>query len=301
MNLNKVTQADIDTYNADGVVCLRNVIDKHWIEKLQEAWSLIETRIQGPEPYYDLPQDWLEADPLLKAEVGSLNGPDGAPVGVKPGFTSVKWAFWWNRALQDFVHNSPAAKIAGELMSTERVRFFWDQMFVKESATNIPTYWHTDQPTWPIDSNQIPSMWIPLTPVDRKLSSLEYILGSHKTYDETHWPRSFNASQSDMPKGRQPFTDYELRRGDGETRFEAFDMEPGDLVMFSSKLYHGAGPNIHPSQDRIAISLRWMGDDAKWDPRPECVNLPGIPMSEMTRGKSIENETIFPTVWEHNA
>ena len=45
----EVQQADIDAYNADGVVALRQVVDEEWRQKLADA---IEDDIREPGPYY---------------------------------------------------------------------------------------------------------------------------------------------------------------------------------------------------------------------------------------------------------
>ena len=43
------------------------------------------------------------------------------------------------------------------------------------------------------------------------------------------------------PADRPDFYDWEKRRGDGETRFVSFDMEPGDVVILHPNLQHGGG------------------------------------------------------------
>ena len=78
------------------------------------------------------------------------------------------------------VANSPAAEIAARLMGVPDVRYFYDQLFIKEPGTTAPTDWHHDLPFWPFDGNDIASVWIALTPVNRDNSGLVYVAGSHK-------------------------------------------------------------------------------------------------------------------------
>lgn len=48
-----------------------------------------------------------------------------------------------------------------------------------------------------------------------------------------------------------------------------FDVEPGDAVFFSAWIIHGAPPNSDAGR-RVALSTRWLGDDATWYPHPGC-------------------------------
>ena len=38
------------------------------------------------------------------------------------------------------------------------------------------------------------------------------------------------------------------------------------------------------------------GDDIRWDPRPDCVNLAGVSFDEMVQGERPEGP-LFPLVW----
>lgn len=294
----EIRQGDVNAYQRDGVVCLRNIFDVKWIDQLLRSWNEMESLMLAGGSDFDLPEALLEDDHKLREEIAYMSDPANSPDGVEPGFMSCKWTYFWNKGVRDFVHNSPAGEVVGRVLGVDSVRFFWDQMFVKKCNTGLPTYWHTDQPAWPTVGDHLPSLWIPLTPVDRELSSLEYLAGSHKRYDSRDWPRTYNATMLDMPEGRKPFTDYERYRDHGDLEFVSYGMQPGDAVLFSPELYHGAGANNHPSQDRIAISLRWIGPNVTWDPRPECVNVPGMPLDKMVAGERPTDDTLFPVVWQ---
>jgi ectoine hydroxylase-related dioxygenase (phytanoyl-CoA dioxygenase family) len=46
-----------------------------------------------------------------------------------------------------------------------------------------------------------------------------------------------------------------------------FDVEPGDAIVFSAWTLHGARGNAGDKW-RVALSTRWLGDDAIWSPHP---------------------------------
>lgn len=295
------TQSDIDAYKRDGVVCLRGVFDAHWLSVIEAAWLELQHRTENEEDLFKAVEPFRKQDPLLDAEMEFIQSARRSDEKAKAGKMGCKWMFLWHDGIRDFVLNSPAAQIVGEVLDVEDVRFFWDQMFVKKAGGGLPTYWHTDLPAWPVQGTQIPSLWVPISPVDATLSSLEYIPGSHLGFDGSEWPKSFNAKGMDMPPGRAPFKDIESMRAGGDLSFLSFDMEPGDAILFDPRLYHGGGANNHPSVDRIALSTRWMGPDITWDPRPECSNLVGLPKHQMVKGAKPDDDTLFPLVWTRDA
>lgn len=75
--------------------------------------------------------------------------------------------------------NSRPSRISCYLLDTRELWLFHDQIFVKQSGNNGPTFWHQDLPYWIIDGTQIGSMWITLDPIPKKYC-LEFIPGSHR-------------------------------------------------------------------------------------------------------------------------
>lgn len=296
-SLKYATTADVETYKRDGVVCLRGVFENRWIDLLRAAWDKFEHAMENDTLSYSHMAPFFKDDPLLKNEVETLYSKEMLDKGRETGFISTKWMFLCDPDLQNFVRNSPAAQIVGEVLDINEVRFFWDQMFVKKANVGAPTYWHTDMPAWPMQGAEIPSFWIPLTPVDKDLSALEFVRGSHLTYDPNDWPRTINARKLERPKNRTDFLDVEALRKAGEADVISFDMEPGDVLVIDPRLYHGGGANNHPTQERIAISTRWLGPDVTWDPRPECLNVPGWPHDKMVRGQAMKDDALFPVIW----
>ena len=45
-------------------------------------------------------------------------------------------------------------------------------------------------------------------------------------------------------------------------------LRAGDCLVFSALTVHGSGGNTTMTHRRAALSTRWLGDDAVWDPRP---------------------------------
>src|SRR5437868_5567156 len=56
------------------------------------------------------------------------------------------------------------AKIAADLMGVNGVRLYHDQALFKEPGGG-PTPWHQDHYYWPLDTDHMITMWMPLVPV----------------------------------------------------------------------------------------------------------------------------------------
>ena len=119
-------------------------------------------------------------------------------------------------------------------------------------------------------------MWIALDPVVNATGAVEYIKGSHK------WGQRFKAvsfKDKDMYKEDLPEVPN-IAANRGQYEFVQYEMEPGDCTIHHGLTLHGAPGNSSLTQKRRAYIIRWAGDDATYDPRPNLQPMlrdPGIP------------------------
>ena len=270
--LKPITDEDRRSYAEDGVVVLRGMFDSDWIERMYEACM---------RSFYDR----------------TARGKDHTKPG-DPGFFRTNLFMWMrDQDFRDFVFESPAAQIVGELMGVDRVHFFYDQLFVKEPGTEAATYWHQDLPFWPVMGNHIPSLWMALTPVTPEMSSLEHIAGSHR------WGKFYSPELSDLGKAlaqeaMEKCPDFGQRRDDPSLRFIRPSFEAGDIVVHHPLTVHGSGGNFSTTQRRVALSTRWFGEDCYWDRRPKTMVIEGGE-PDLANGQQPFCDT-FPLVWERS-
>jgi len=261
--LRPISQEDVDTYARDGVVCLRNVFDPAWIESLLPVAMrlLVDKEDFGLLPTY-------------------------------PGR-------YMSRTIPEFrrfVFESPVAEAAARTMQSKAARFFFDEIFAKAPQSGEKTIWHTDRMGWPVVGHMVPSLWIPLTPIT-EANSLEVIAGS-QTQDVKYWLFSPNARKMIKPPDRAPHPDCEPLRDDPNVRFLRWTMDPGDMLVVHPWALHYSNGN--PTDGwRVAISVRVFGDDIRWAPRPDCVNLAGVSWDEMIEGDAPEGP-LFPLLWSED-
>lgn len=238
---------EIAAYQQDGAACARGLLPRHWLERMSDA---VDGAIAHPTPM---------SDTVSLPEVGFRND-----------------LFLWKTddAFREFVYHSPAAHIAQQLLGCREIRFFYDQLFIKPAGCHVPTPWHQDLTFWPIEGQQICSIWIPLDPVSREQSGLEFVRGSQrwterfKPVDPTFNPYLLSADLPDPPDVESGREAYDLL---------GWDLEPGDVLLFDSLVLHGSRGNYTTDRPRRALVLRWCGEDVRL----------------------IDREPSMPLAWEH--
>ncbi len=87
----------------------------------------------------------------------------------------------WERdaSVKRFVLAQRFAHIAAALMGVERVRIYHDQALFKEAGGG-PTPWHQDAYYWPLDTNNMITMWMPLVDVSVEMGPMVFASGSQE-------------------------------------------------------------------------------------------------------------------------
>jgi ectoine hydroxylase-related dioxygenase (phytanoyl-CoA dioxygenase family) len=270
--LSPVTDQDVADFRRDGVVCLRRMFDPEWIERMNRAVN----RIMDAHNPMARPREVTKA------------------LGGKSGRYHINSFVWlWDEDFRDWAMHSPMARIAARMMDAKEVRLFYDQVFVKEPQTAEMTDWHQDLPFWPLQGEDILSIWVALTPVSHENSAVEYIAGSHK------WGKFYAAAIPDKdPRFKsdlEPCPNFSQEKGNPQYRFLSWELQPGDCVLHHPLTVHGAEGNFSPSRRRVGISTRYFGRDCRWDPRPATMKVTGDPV--LPAGRRPEDDGVFPVAY----
>ncbi len=263
-----VTSQDIESFERDGAVCLRQLLTPRDIELLCAG---IEANLANPSP---------------RAKVASR--PDDA------GFFIEDFCIWrQNPQYQRCIFESGLAEAAGALMRSRTARLYHDHMLTKERGTRQRTPWHQDQPYYNINGRQNCSFWIPVDPVSRA-ATLEFVAGSHS--GPWFMPRTFMDAQAKwFPEGTlRDLPDIEGKRQDYSIL--GWEIEPGDVVCFHMLTLHASG-GVETSRRRRVFSVRFLGDDVTHAPRPWATSpeFPGL-SEDLPPGSSMEH-SLFPVLW----
>lgn len=272
-----VTRHEIESFQRDGAVCLRQKFDETWLDLIADG---IERNLAAPSEY---------------AESLSTEGSSARFFSDYCNWREIP-------EFREFVYDSPAAEMVARLMGSKKAIFYHDHLLIKEPGTQRRTPWHHDQPYYPVNGRHMCSLWLPLDPVPLE-SSLRFVKGSH-AWGRWFVPRKFATSKN--------YAIEEATAGEEEERiaFESvpdieghsenyeilsWELRPGDCVVFHGMTLHGAAGNRSQTTARRALSTRWFGDDARFAERPWEISPPIT--GGLTPGEPMACAT-FPVVWE---
>lgn len=260
-----VTEEEISTFEKDGIVCLRGLFNAGWVDRMREA---AEVGMKHPGE--------------LHAELAAEHAEEGR-------FFHDTFIWRRNDTCRDFVFSSPAARIVRRLMRTVKINIVFDQWLIKEPGTTTRTPWHHDMTYWPIDGNQICTLWLALDPVHAENGAVEYIKGSHR-WGKKFRPASFgsgNQYTEDFPE----VPDIEKQRSDFD--MVQFDLAPGDCTVHHGLTVHSAPGNLSTRVRRRAHTSRWAGDDVVFNPREGIQEMP--PMPDIPVGGPLDSD-LWPRI-----
>lgn len=264
-----IDDALISQFEVDGAVCIRQAVDPELIESLTKSiQSLIDS----------------------KEERWTTN---------RLGGFSDRHLWPTHAWMRDFCLNSELPAIAARLMRSKVARLFFDHLFVRDAGTDHGTPWHQDQPYWPFQGRQIASVWVALSACDANSSGLRFVRGSHR------WGKSFAPVAFGKDSGSDGFlgsnSDAEqmpdFDASPDEYGFLDWVMEPGDAIVFGADVVHGARPNTASEVGRMALSVRYVGDDARWDPRPGTDPIVRPDQVGIKPGDAPLDDTWFPLAY----
>ncbi len=200
----------------------------------------------------------------------------------------------WRRIpeYRDFVLDSPAAALAARAMRSATAQLFHEHLLIKEPGTALATPWHHDMPYYNVEGTMTVSLWLTLDPVPRETCP-QFVAGSHR-WGKLFYPRYFRDG-TNYPyagEGYEPVPDIDARRADHEIL--SWDLEPGDALLFNFLTLHGAPANL-TARRRRSLSLRWLGEDARYVLRPGPTSPPFGDIGQRP-GEPLRRD-LFPLLW----
>ena len=262
-----VTEQDIKTFEVDGVVLVRSAFKGGWLERLGAA---VEDVMNTPSP---LSREYIQTG--------------------KGRFFTDHHMSRSNTVFHDFMLNSPASEIAAALLRSNKLNLVDEHLLVKEPGTNAPTYWHHDLPYFEVSWQDFASFWIPLDPVTADTGAMKFAKGSHnwgKIYKPVLIGNGRDAEGAEEFDGPTPDIDA---RPD-QYNVELFEMEKGDALFFHAATLHAAEPNKSLEIRRRALSLRYGGSRATWEPRDYVPSRPDE--TDLIPGGPLDGED-YPVIW----
>ena len=154
-------------------------------------------------------------------------------------------------AVKRFVFEKKFAQVAADLLGVEKVRLYHDQALFKEPGGGR-TPWHQDKYYWPLDTDKMVTMWMPLVDIDDEMGMITFASGSHIAGPVD------NVEISD--ESEELFSQYVADRGFPISKADS--MKAGDATFHLGWTIHSAGPNMSNNM-REAMTIIFFADGAR--------------------------------------
>jgi ectoine hydroxylase-related dioxygenase (phytanoyl-CoA dioxygenase family) len=262
-----VSENDIATFERDGVVCVRRVFSSNWLDRLEHA---VEETMSAP----------------------SALSREYAQEGDGRFFTDHHMSRR-NDTFRQFMMTSAASTVAATLLRSEKLNLVDEHLLVKEPGTHVPTYWHHDLPYFEVSWDDFASLWIPLDPVTAETGAMKFAKGSHKwgkVFKPVMIGNGIEAVGAAEFDGAVP----DIDANPDKYNVEMYEMVRGDALFFHAATLHAAEPNQSEHARRRALSLRYGGSKATWEPRDYVPSRPDMP--DLIPGGPLDGND-YPVIW----
>lgn len=262
-----VSDEAVDAFRTDGVVCLRNVISPAAVASLRAG--CVEAA--------DNPTD-------MSYRVGGNGGPSF--------FYDINVSHHVD-AFRRVRDDSRIPDITQQLLGSETLGLYFDNLFIKDGKGGAATPWHEDASFQRAHGHQSVNFWTSLDEIPRE-TALQFLAGSHLREEPIFLMGHFEPGTDYgdvLTRDRVPMPPVE----ELTSRFETiwWNLEPGDSLVWYQRMLHAAPGNTLDSARR-AISYVWTGDDAYYNAAPGRCD-PDLFDESLAEGDPIRSEK-FPQV-----
>ena len=188
----------------------------------------------------------------LEAYEQKLGHPVQGPQRTKPHLL-FKW-------VDDLMRNDEILDAVEDLIGPDLL--CWNTLFwIKEPGSTSFVSWHQDLRYWGLDTHDLVSVWLALSPATLESGCMRVLPGSHKKELLPHKDRY--AEDNLLTRGQ------EIAVSVDEEQTVAMPLKPGEVSLHNVRLAHASGPNQSDDR-RIGLSLHYMPTRTKqtvseWD------------------------------------
>ena len=135
------------------------------------------------------------------------------------------------------------------------------QWWIKEPHSPHFVSWHQDSQYWGLDTDNLVSAWLALSPATVESGCMRFIPGSHLGPDMPH--RDTWQDDNMLSRGQEIAVEID------EDETVDIEVGTGEAALFNYRLAHASHPNRSDDR-RIAIAIRYVPPDARqtlatWD------------------------------------
>jgi len=151
-----------------------------------------------------------------------------------------------SKEVKVFVFGKRLARIACELIGATGVRIYHDQALYKEAGGGM-TPWHADQYYWPVSSDKVTTVWVPLQATPLEMGPVAFCEKSHRL----QIGRDLEISGESELTLKEALKTFCMEEG-------AFEL--GDVSFHAGWTFHRAGPNA-TDRPRAVMTIIYMDEN----------------------------------------
>ena len=126
----------------------------------------------------------------------------------------------------------------------------WNTLFwIKEAGSKSFVSWHQDLRYWGLDTGDLVSVWLALSPANLQSGCMRVLPGSHRGQLLPH--KDEYADGNLLTRGQEIAVEVD------ESQTVAMPLAPGEISLHNVRLAHASEPN-HSVDRRIGLSLHYM-------------------------------------------
>lgn len=189
------------------------------------------------------------------------------------------------------LYNPTICQMAAELMGTDTVRVWHDQVQYKPPFVGGPTDWHQDHPYWPIiQPADLVSAWVALDD-----ATIENGCMSMVPYSHTWGPHKGGTIGTNF-EDFTPTPDLSLLPEGVEIEIVPCEVKKGEVMFHHCLTWHGS-PCNRSDKGRPAIAVHYMPGHTRYEKDPAKTHMVEHRV-EVAPGEALKGK-FFPTVLEN--
>ncbi|MEM7519629.1 MAG: phytanoyl-CoA dioxygenase family protein [Pseudomonadota bacterium] len=277
-SLEHITTAERDAFHRDGAARLKGKFSADWIEKLRRG---------------------IDADMAAPTEnlARHTKDPD------VPGYFEDFWA--WNKVPEftDFVHNSPCAPLAAELLGAPSINLVMDNWFLREAGSASRPPFHQDLAYFDFEGTMC-VLWLPLEPVSKD-NGIAFVRGSHlwdKLFMRVRFADGHPSFEPEVVAGQTYHPPPDVNAEPEAYDLLQWDLDLGDCIFFDMRTLHGGLSSVMPTETVRRFTLRMTAPDGMIRYRGDWAKSERalFEAEGYKEGDRIAGD-FFPQLWPHNA
>lgn len=235
---------------------IKNILDKDGVVLCKDAIS--EDIMKDVHKEYNSVEDSLENEEIFKDKplIVFWKHVEGAKKKIATFDQMPKLWNLINMHIVPFLRNSLQER-ATRLQLLETI------VFNKPPMISNTLNWHQDVSYFPMKPNNQIAVWIPFEYVNEKRGAMVYALKSHKEgmmgSTNLHTREKFDNEDRPIIPDNPEEHGFEVKR---------MDMSCKDILIHDGYTWHYSLPNIEEGYTRKGLSVRFITDEAVFDPRP---------------------------------